>query len=159
MKCQSRKMGYLPSGETLGMKEYLSPDGKPAPPLPLSPDFLISSIIQSGPIVRISLVLCQSPFTKFIFISSLEISVNYDLTCIFTYSFKGPLNEWITILVEISENSILITKITMHFFACAKLHHRHSTYRGNEKILKRYHTLVGLEALPKMQRKLLHHFL
>jgi hypothetical protein len=40
---------YLPS-ETLGMKEYLSPEGKPAPPLPLSPDFLISSMIQSWPI-------------------------------------------------------------------------------------------------------------
>ncbi len=51
---------YLPS-ETLGMKEYLSPDGKPAPPRPLKPDFLISSMIQSGPIEIMSLVWCQSP--------------------------------------------------------------------------------------------------
>ena len=52
---------YLPSGLTLGMKEYFNPEGKPAPPLPLSPLFLISSMIQSGPKARMSLVLCQSP--------------------------------------------------------------------------------------------------
>jgi len=52
---------YLPSGETLGMKEYFKPDGKPAPPLPLRPDFLISSIIQSWPISIMFLVWCQSP--------------------------------------------------------------------------------------------------
>ena len=52
---------HLPS-ETLGIKEYFRPEGKPAPPLPLRPDFLISSIIQSCPIARISLVLCQSPY-------------------------------------------------------------------------------------------------
>jgi hypothetical protein len=37
----------LPSGLTLGIKEYLSPERKPAPPRPRKPDFFISSIIQS----------------------------------------------------------------------------------------------------------------
>ena len=46
---------YLPS-ETFGMNEYFRPDGKPAPPLPLKPDFLISSIIQSCPLSKMSLV-------------------------------------------------------------------------------------------------------
>ena len=55
---------YLPSVETLGMKEYLSPVGNPAPPLPLNPDFLISSTIQSGPLDKISFVLYQSPYQQ-----------------------------------------------------------------------------------------------
>jgi len=38
------------------MKEYLSPEGKPAPPLPLNPLFFNSSIIQSGPLRTISFV-------------------------------------------------------------------------------------------------------
>ena len=46
---------YLPS-LTFGMNEYLSPEGKPAPPRPRKPDFLISSMIQSGPMDKMSLV-------------------------------------------------------------------------------------------------------
>lgn len=46
---------YLPS-LFFGMNEYLTPEGKPAPPLPLSPEALISSMIQSCPLRRISLV-------------------------------------------------------------------------------------------------------
>jgi len=42
----NERVGYLPS-DTFGMKEYLRPEGKPAPPLPRRPDFLISSMIQS----------------------------------------------------------------------------------------------------------------
>lgn len=57
---QIRKTTYLPS-LTLGMKLYLSPLGNPAPPLPLSPEALISSMIQSWPMDTISLVWCQSP--------------------------------------------------------------------------------------------------
>lgn len=41
----------------LGMKLHLSPEGKPAPPRPLRPDFFISSMIQSGPIHMMSLVM------------------------------------------------------------------------------------------------------
>ena len=38
------------------MKECLRSEGKPAPPRPHRPDFLILSMIQSGPFDRISLV-------------------------------------------------------------------------------------------------------
>jgi hypothetical protein len=38
---------YFPSGFYFGINEYFNPEGNPAPPLPLRPDFLISSIIQS----------------------------------------------------------------------------------------------------------------
>ncbi len=46
----------------LGMKDHFSPEGKPAPPLPRSPESLISWTIQSGPIHMMSLVLCLGVF-------------------------------------------------------------------------------------------------
>ena len=49
------------SDNTFGMKLHFKPDGKPAPPLPRSPDFFISPTIQSAPLTTRSLVLCQSP--------------------------------------------------------------------------------------------------
>ena len=92
---------YLPS-ETLGMKEYFKPEGKPAPPLPLRPDFLISSMIQSGPMARISLVLCQSPY---IIEECREKSRGYSL--------KGTLDERVIISIDVGEDSVLILKFAM----------------------------------------------
>jgi hypothetical protein len=45
----------------LGMKDHLSPEGKPAPPRPRRPDALMSSTIWSGPIHSKSFVRYQSP--------------------------------------------------------------------------------------------------
>lgn len=46
---------------TFGIKLHFSPEGKPAPPRPRNPDFFISAMIQSAPLVTRSLVRCQSP--------------------------------------------------------------------------------------------------
>jgi hypothetical protein len=51
---------YLPS-DTFGMKLYFVPEEKPAPPRPRSPEALISSMIQAGPLSRMSFVRYQSP--------------------------------------------------------------------------------------------------
>src|SRR4051794_36854842 len=43
------------------MKDHFRPVGNPAPPRPRRPDFFISSMIASGPLSRIALVLSQAP--------------------------------------------------------------------------------------------------
>merc|ERR1711871_847072 len=45
----------------VGINHHFRPEGKPAPPRPRSPEDLISSMIQSGPIWTMSLVWCQIP--------------------------------------------------------------------------------------------------
>ena len=50
--------------DTFGMNEYLSPDGKPAPPLPRSPEALIWSIIQSEPLRTILINICVNLIIK-----------------------------------------------------------------------------------------------
>jgi hypothetical protein len=63
---------YLPS-ETFGMKDHLRPEGKPAPPRPRKPEFLISLMIQSSPLRSSSFVLYQSPYMNAPLISILCI--------------------------------------------------------------------------------------
>ena len=95
------KSKYLPSGLDLGMKEYFKPEGNPAPPLPLSPDFLISSITQSGPFSRMSFVRCQSPYLNCLFIDKNGVFYYY-------YSLQSPIDIGIVISVKVRENTILI---------------------------------------------------
>lgn len=66
---------YLPS-ETFGMKDHLRPEGKPAPPRPRKPEFLISLMIQSSPLRSSSFVLYQSPYMNAPLISILYLRDN-----------------------------------------------------------------------------------
>jgi hypothetical protein len=85
----------LPS-DTFGMKLYFVPEEKPAPPLPLRPEAFISSMIQLGPLRRISLVLYQSP---------LRVKIDY--------SFQSTIDPWFTISVKVREYAIRVFKISI----------------------------------------------
>ena len=78
------------------MNEYLSPEGKPAPPRPRRPDALISLIIQSGPLAIMSLVRYQSPY--------LHIEM-YPLEC--------SIDVGISIAIDIGKDSIGVLKVAV----------------------------------------------